>query len=194
MNSLENEHKIIKKAFKKIESIGWQKFNLQIFSKDEKIPMEKITSFFSSKTVLLKKFSKMIDYNVELNFSTQDMSVSSIKDNLFELIMLRFEQMQDYKNSLRIIIKNSRDKPILLTRISKNILNTLDLYLEISNGYDKSVLDIFKKNILFLIYSYCFNVWLNDSSEDLTKTMAELDRLLSMAEKFSKRFKEILPI
>ncbi len=194
MNSLEIEHKIIKKAFQKIELIGWENFNLQKFSKDEKISLEKINFFFPSKSHLLKKFSKMIDYNVESKISSDDMDFSSIKDNLFELIMLRFEQMEDYKKSLKIIIKTASSKPILLSQISKNIINTLDFYLEISNGYDKSTLDFFKKNILFLIYSYCFNVWLKDSSSDLSKTMAELDRLLSTAEKFSKKFKEFFPI
>ena len=136
----------------------------------------------------------MIDHKVELNLSIQDINSSTIKDNLFELIMLRFEEMQIYKNSLKMIIRSTKDKPILLTQISKNIFNTLDFYLEVARGYDKSILDVFKKNILFLIYSYCFNVWLNDSSRDLSKTMSELDRLLSLAEKFLRKFKEILPI
>tara|TARA_B100000579_G_scaffold434583_1_gene455794 strand:+ start:32 stop:616 length:585 start_codon:yes stop_codon:yes gene_type:complete len=194
MNSLETEHKLINNAFKKIEKFGWDDFNIQKFSKDEKIPLEKVNFFFSTKTILLKKFSKMIDHRVELNLSIQDINSSTIKDNLFELIMLRFEEMQIYKNPLKMIIKSTKDKPILLTQISKNIFNTLDFYLEVSRGYDKSILDIFKKNILFLIYSYCFNVWLNDSSRDLSKTMSELDRLLSLAEKFLRKFKEILPI
>ena len=194
MNSLETEHKLINNAFKKIEKFGWDDFNIQKFSKDEKISLEKINFFFSTKTILLKKFSKMIDHKVELNLSIQDINSSTIKDNLFELIMLRFEEMQIYKNSLKMIIRSTKDKPILLTQISKNIFNTLDFYLEVARGYDKSILDVFKKNILFLIYSYCFNVWLNDSSRDLSKTMSELDRLLSLAEKFLRKFKEILPI
>ncbi len=194
MNSLETEHKLINNAFKKIEKFGWDDFNIEKFSKDEKIPLEKVNFFFSTKTILLKKFSKMIDHKVELNLSIQDINSSTIKDNLFELIMLRFEEMQIYKNSLKMIIRSTKDKPILLTQISKNIFNTLDFYLEVARGYDKSILDVFKKNILFLIYSYCFNVWLNDSSRDLSKTMSELDRLLSLAEKFLRKFKEILPI
>ena len=115
MNSLETEHKLINNAFKKIEKFGWDDFNIEKFSKDEKIPLEKVNFFFSTKTILLKKFSKMIDHKVELNLSIQDINSSTIKDNLFELIMLRFEEMQIYKNSLKMIIRSTKDKPILLT-------------------------------------------------------------------------------
>ena len=194
MTELNTEHKIIKLIFKKIESSGWESFNFNEFSKEQKIPIDKIRNFFVSKNQIITKFSKMIDFHVEQKISADDINMSSIKDNLFELIMLRFEEMEDYKISLRIITQSLVNNPLLLSRVSKNILNSLDFYLELSQGYDRSSMDLFKKNILFLVYSYCFNVWLNDNSPDLSSTMAELDRLLSMAENFSKKFKEFLPI
>ncbi|MBC10906.1 MAG: hypothetical protein CMP32_03225 [Rickettsiales bacterium] len=194
MTELKTEHKIIKLIFKKIESSGWENFNFNEFSREYKIPIVKIRHFFVNKNQIITKFSKMIDFYVEQKISADDINMSSIKDNLFELIMLRFEEMEDYKISLRIITQSLANNPLLLSRVSKNILNSLDFYLELSQGYDRSSLDLFKKNILFLVYSYCFNVWLNDSTPDLSSTMAELDKLLSMAENFSKKFKEFLPI
>ena len=194
MTELKTEHKIIKLIFKKIESSGWENFNFNEFSREYKIPIVKIRHFFVNKNQIIIKFSKMIDFYVEQKISADDINMSSIKDNLFELIMLRFEEMEDYKISLRIITQSLANNPLLLSRVSKNILNSLDFYLELSQGYDRSSLDLFKKNILFLVYSYCFNVWLNDSTPDLSSTMAELDKLLSMAENFSKKFKEFLPI
>ena len=66
----------------------------------------------------------------------------------------------------------------------------MDFYLEFSNAYENSIFDIFKKKSLFLIYAYCFRIWLDDNSEEQSKTMSELDRLLSVAENFSKRARE----
>ena len=194
MTELKTEHKIIKLIFKKIESSGWENFNFNEFSREYKIPIVKIRHFFVNKHQIITKFSKMVDFYVEQKISADDINMSSIKDNLFELIMLRFEEMEDYKISLRIITQSLANNPLLLSRVSKNILNSLDFYLELSKGYDRSSLDLFKKNILFLVYSYCFNVWLNDNTPDLSSTMAELDKLLSMAENFSKKFREFLPI
>jgi hypothetical protein len=67
----------------------------------------------------------------------------------------------------------------------------MDFYLEYSNAYDESIFDTVKKKSLFLIYSYCFKVWLDDDSKELSKTMSELDRLLNYAEKFSKKAKDL---
>ena len=56
MNSLETEHKLINNAFKKIEKFGWDDFNIEKFSKDEKIPLEKVIFFFfQSKNNIIKK-------------------------------------------------------------------------------------------------------------------------------------------
>ena len=71
--------------------------------------------------------------------------------------------------------------------LSKKILNTLDLFLEISNAKNNYFFDLFKINIILLIYSYSFKIWLEDNSADMGKTMSELDNWLSEAEKFAKK-------
>ena len=56
-------------------------------------------------------------------------------------------------------------------------------------AYDNSFFDIFKKKSIFLIYSYIFKVWLDDDSEELSKTMSELDKVLSISEKIANKLK-----
>ena len=51
-----------------------------------------------------------------------------------------------------------------------------------------------KKNAIFFIYSLTFRVWLNDESDDLSKTMAELDNFLSMADKANEKITSFLSI
>ena len=136
----------------------------------------------------------MIDYKVEHNIDVEEMKSTSKKDNLFELIMLRLEAMQSYKVALKNILSSAKEKPIILKRLSKNIINSLDFYLELSSYYDDTFVDFLKKNAIFLIYSLTFRVWLNDESDDLSKTMAELDKLLSMADKADKRIISLLSI
>ena len=98
--------------------------------------------------------------------------------------MIRFESMTKYRNGLREIIQSDKVDPFLLKNISKNIINSLDFYLEISNAYNGNYLDIVKKNSLFLIYCYVFNFWLDDDSKDLSKTMVKLDKPYQSVKKF----------
>jgi len=195
MNSFNiNEKKLINKGFALIKEIGWNNFDIKTLSKKEKISEEEIKFFFSCKYSLIERFIKMIDSEVESNLSLDEMRESSVKDNLFEVIMLRFDVMEPYKIELSELIKNATKNPALFSVISKNVINSMDFYLEISNSYKGLTIDLFKKNFLFIIYSYTFKIWLEDNSDDLSKTMAALDKSLSIADNLQKKAKDFLPI
>jgi|TARA_B100000287_G_scaffold435239_1_gene502574 hypothetical protein len=192
--SSQKEILLINKGFGLIDEIGWEKFSLKKLADKEKISLKEIKNYFSCKNSVVDKFSLMINRYVESKISINDFEGSSTKDILFELIMMRFDEMQIFKGALKKILKDTKRKPVLLRIISSNVLNTMDFYLDLSNSYKNSPIDIFKKNFLFLIYSVSFRAWLSDNTEDLSKTMAELDKLLSIAEKFQKRIRDFLPI
>ena len=194
MKPLKKEYIILDKIFSNIARDGWTKFSLLQFSKTQKISIQDLKTFFRNKDHILERFSKMIDYKVESNIDVEEMKSTSNKDNLFELIMLRLEAMQTYKVALRNILSSAKEQPIILKKLSKNIINSLDFYLELSSYYDDTPVDFLKKNAIFLIYSLTFRVWLNDESDDLSKTMAELDKFLSMADKANERITNFLSI
>ena len=188
------KNKLIVNAFKIIEKSGWDKFSLAELAKVEKISLLKLKKVFHSKNSVLIHFSKMIDDNVEANIDIDDFKDSSVKDNIFELLMLRFEVMLPYRKTLKKIFKSKKLDPIILKKISKNILNSLDFYLEISNAYSDNFFDFFKKNVTLLIYTYVFREWLNDNTEDLSKTMSKLDNALTYSEKMLKKINSYLAV
>ena len=194
MKPLKQEYIILDKIFTNIAKDGWIKFSLLQFSKTQKISIKDLKIFFRNKDHILERFSKMIDFKVESNIDIEEMKNTSKKDNLFELIMLRLEVMQTYKVALRNILSSAKEQPIILKKLSKNIINSLDFYLELSLYYDDTPVDFLKKNAIFVIYSLTFRVWLNDESDDLSKTMAELDKFLSMADKANERITNFLSI
>ena len=190
MNKL-SKFKIIEESFLFIDKIGWKEFSIERFAEENNYKSSEVKNFISNKNDLLIEFSKMIDEKVESNINIEEFENSNVKDNIFELIMMRFDVMTPFKGGLKKII-NEIKSPIILKEISQNILVSMDFYLEFSNAYDDTIFDVIKKKSLFLIYSYCFKVWLNDDSKELSKTMSELDRLLNYAEKFSKKAKDFL--
>ena len=190
-DSMEMEKKYIKKGFNLINDIGWEQFSIEKLSTKEKIPLK---VYFKCKYSIVEKFSRMIDKNVESKLRIKDFKDSSKKDILFELIMMRFDEMEEFKGSLARVLDASKKTPILISIITQNVMNTMDFFLELSNSYNNYAFDVLKKNFLFLIYSITFKTWLTDNTEDLSKTMAELDRLLSTAENFQKKISNFLPI
>ena len=193
-NSIETENKYIKKGFDLINDIGWEEFSLEKLSTKEKVPINELKVFFKCKNSIVDKFSRMIDRNIESKLRINDFKGSSKKDIIFELIMMRFDEMERFKGPLVKILDVSKNKPFLISIITKNVMNTMDFFLELSNSYNNYAFDILKKNFLFFIYSITFKTWLSDDTEDLSKTMAELDKLLSTAENFQQKISSFLPI
>ena len=193
-NSIKIEENYIKKGFNLINDIGWENFSIEKLSARENIPLNDLKAYFKCKYSIVDKFSRMIDKNIESKLRIQDFKDSSKKDILFELIMMRFDEMEEFKGSLTKVLNASKNKPLLVSIITKNVINTMDSFLELSNSYNNYPFDFLKKNFLFLIYSITFKTWLSDNTEDLSKTMAELDRLLSTAENFQQKISSFLPI
>ena len=193
MKSSDKKFNLVKSSFNLIEKSGWKSFSLQILSETEKIPINEIKIFFKSELTILDEFSKMIDIKVEKSFDYEELTNTSVKDNLFELIMLRLEYMQPYRNALKSIKSSFKSDPLVAKSVAKNVMNSLDFYLELTNAFNDSFLDIFKKKSIFLIYSYIFMIWLEDDSDELSKTMSELDKLLTFSEKIALDFKTYTP-
>ena len=193
MKSSDKKFNLVKSSFDIIEKSGWKSFSLQKLSYAEKIPINEIKIFFKSEITILDEFSKMIDIEVEKSFDYEELTNTSVKDNLFELIMLRLEFMQPYRNALKSIKSSFKSDPLVAKSVAKNVMNSLDFYLELTNAFNDSFLDIFKKKSIFLIYSYIFMIWLEDDSDELSKTMSELDKLLTFSEKIALDFKTYTP-
>ena len=193
MNSSEKKFNLVKSSFNIIEKSGWKAFSLQKLSYSEKIPIKEIKLIFKSEIQILDEFSKMINIKVEKSFDYEEIQNTSVKDNLFELIMLRLEFMQPYRNALKSIKSSFKSNPLVARSVTKNVMDSLDFYLELTNALDDSFFDIFKKKSIFLIYSYIFMIWLEDNSEELSKTMSELDKLLTFSEKIALNFKTYTP-
>ena len=184
------KEKLIILGFKLIEKKGWSYFSLKSLAKENKSDLESIKIFFKNKSQFLESFSEMIDNKVLANIDKDEFNKNSIKDNLFELIMLRFENLNPYKTGLKILLSDLKKSPVELKRIMKKVLDSMDLFLEIANVKNNYLMDFIKVNIIFIIYSYVFNVWLDDQSSEMSKTMAELDKWLSKAEFYGKKINE----
>jgi len=187
MDNKNIKYKILKEAIHLIETIGWKDFSISKLSRIRNIEIHQIKFFFKTKTSILKEFTKMIDESVLEEISIEDLESCSTKDNLFEFIMLRFEKLEPYKIMLKKFLIDIKSQPIVLKTISKQISNSLDLYLELSNAKNNYFIDQIKLNTFFLMYAYIFKIWLEDDSTEMNRTMAELDKWLSKAEMYSKK-------
>ena len=185
-----NKYQFIKDGFYIIENEGWKKFSFEKLARNQKVDSKKVKMMFRNKIGFLKAFSLMIDEKVINKLNFEEFKNNKVKDNLFELIMLRFEELNDYKVGLKNLLNDLKSSPFDFKKVTRNIFDSMELFLDIAKGKENYFFDFIKINIIFIIYSYTFNVWLDDKSEDMNITMAELDKWLSQAEIYSKKINQ----
>ena len=185
----ETKEKILTTAFDYLNEVGWENFTFENLSKKKKIKLETIYFFFENKNFLLRDFSSFIDEQVILELQDEILKKSEVKDNIFEVLMIRFEKLQPYKKALQSIFELLRFQPKMLNTLAKQLFISLDLVLDLSLAKKGFLFDKFALNGLFIIYINVFKGWLADDSVEMNKTMAKLDLFLSRSEYIVNKIK-----
>ena len=142
MKENETKEKILITAFKYINNVGWNNFNFDDLSSKEKISSKRLNELFKNKQSLLSYFSSFIDEQVIKELGNEELGKNEVKDNIFEVVMIRFEKLQPYKKGLRSIFELLKVRPKMLNSVAKQLFLSLDLVLELSMA---------KKNFLLLV-------------------------------------------
>jgi ubiquinone biosynthesis protein COQ9 len=107
----------------------------------------------------------------------------SPRDRVFDVIMTRFEVMQPYKASLRSIANYLRCRPgeaatLLCSSLASQYWMLAGAGAKLDGGGGA-----LRVTGLTAIYAKVFQVWLDDDSPSLDKTMAALDQKLAKGER-----------
>lgn len=105
------------------------------------------------------------------------------KDRLFDLLMRRFEALKPHRKAVRAMAWDSFGEPAALLAL-KRLLISMGWMLEAAGIPTAGLPGMAKRRILALAYLSVLVVFARDDSADLAKTMAALDRRLSLIEPF----------
>ena len=165
----------------------WRDINMADIASEAKIPVADALSHSRSKVAILGALGRHID-RVVLNDLHMDPDIGdSPKDRLFELMMRRFDAMADYRSGLASVNADLDFNPIAAVRRVCRIKNTMTLTLEAAGISAAGPCGLLRQQGLGAIYIYCLSVWFNDETDDMSATMAALDRALTLADNLIAR-------
>ena len=164
---------------------------LRILSKKswKKITLEEVIKTnkginIKSKIDLLKNINRYVDYT--LIDQMKKLEISSTKDMLFEVLMARFDILQQNRKSFLEIYKAFKKAPQYFIQLLPSFLESMIITAELAkynvNGFKGSI----RLKGLMVVYFATFFHWLEDQTSSLERTMTQLDKHLDQAEKFSK--------
>ena len=177
---IEYEKKIAQQTLQVLKKKSWSTFSLVEILKKVKVKKTNIKTKFD----LLKTISKYVDYL--LIDKTKFLENSTSKDMLFEVLMARFDILEENRKAFIEIYNILKKNPKQFLKLLPTFLESMIITAELSKYNVNGLKGAVRLKGLMLIYFITFFQWVDDKDYSLEKTMTALDKNLDQAEKFSK--------
>jgi AcrR family transcriptional regulator len=174
--------KAVRAAFELAKDRGWGEIGLADIAGRANLSLAELRRDFTCKTDILRSFQAEVDAEV-LARLRPPREAQSPRDRLFDVIMIRFEVMQPYKPALKRIADYLCCRPGEAALLACSSLASQYWMLAGAGAKLDGPGGAVKVAGLTGIYGKVFQVWLDDASPSLDKTMAALDRRLAKGER-----------
>ncbi len=172
-----NHTKIAVAALRLASTKSWAHVTLDDIAKAAKVPAAAFKNRFTMTAHLIPIIAAEIDREA---FAGQKFS-GAPHDILFDIFMARFDVMQKHRNAIEGIADAARQDRALSWALASATMD--GAYLIIDRAKFKKPARPMLALGLFCVYSWAFFAWRRDTSRDMAKTMAALDRALRLAGK-----------
>jgi len=187
--NLDNENlkwKLCEAYFSILEKSMTSEVSLDELCKVSKISLEEATRIVSDNSInngnfFLKILISKIDKEVlsELKEDITDDTVSSTYDKLLEGLSLRFEKYFEYKQSLKKLSKNSKQKIQVFMNVFKENYTFFSNLLTLVEEEQNCGLKILKSMALNIVFTKSLEIFLKDENKDIDTVIRYLDKYLS---------------
>lgn len=188
-DSLTLHDKIIDAAMTLAVEQGWDYTTLRDIAARAGMDAVQLFDIVNDKNDVLMLLGRMIDHKVIENVTvSNDEGILDVRERLFDLLMDRYEILNDYRDGLRAIFESFRYDPKQMIISCPHLCRSMNTMLEFSGINTSGIKGDLKVAGLSAIYLKGVKTWMDDDSPDLSKTMAYLDKMLDRAEKVAGTF------
>lgn len=163
----------------------WRDISMLEIAEAADASVDDVLEIYPSKIDLLTGFGRRIG-RVTLADAPAYEDTDSARDRLFDLLMRRFDALSPYKPGLVSVLQDApRDlvsDPVGAFLGGRALTANLGEILTAAGLESHGILGRIRAQGLALIYLAALRLWLKDDSEDMAKTMSQLDKMLARAE------------
>jgi AcrR family transcriptional regulator len=167
-----------------VEQRGWIDLSMADVAEHAGLSLAAAHRAYRSKAAILVGLTKALDERLMEGLEGDPLE-GSAKDRLFDLLMRRFDILKADREAYRRLMKQLPATPgefaVLLCRLRRS----LSLMLEAAGLSSSGLKGELRLQGLGAVYTAGLRAFANDDSEDLSKTMAEVDKRLGQAERLS---------
>jgi ubiquinone biosynthesis protein COQ9 len=161
---------------------GWRDLSYADIAKDAGLGLAAAYEAYPSKAAILTGIGRDIDARLFASLD-EDPLDGSPKDRLFDLLMRRFDVLNEHREAYAALAWELPRTPIEAGCLALQLRRSLANMLEAAGLSASGLRGAFRIEGLGALYACALRVWLKDESADLSKTMAELDKRLGQVER-----------
>ena len=163
---------------------GWRHVSPAAAARHAGLDLARVRAAYPCTGAILKKFGQMADAVALTNALTE----GSVRDRLFDILLRRFDFLQAHRAGVAALLRALPFCPSLALVMAELNIASMGWLLE-GAGVDATGLrGALAKRGLLVVWAYGIRAWADDESEDLTATMAAVDKALARAEAMVSRF------
>lgn len=159
---------------------GWEQVTVATLSKTAPCTASEATDFLRKPCHVMRSLADYITRQALQSFAPDNQS--SPRDAIFELLMLRFDVLQSFRGGILAIAEASKNDSTMALALALAQPPQWQAMLRAVKIHEVTPLHLAG---LGAIYACTLQVWRHDTSTDLSKTMATLDKQLRRAERLS---------
>ena len=180
------EWKLCEAYFSILEMRMTSEVSLDQLSKISKISIEEIEKIVPKNSMnyrifFLKILISKLDREVlaELKADIADDTISSTYDKILEGLSLRFEKYFQYKQSLKILSNNSKQRIEVFLNIFRENYNFSFNLLTLIEEDQNCIIKTLKSLALNIVFTKSLEIFFKDEKKDIDKVIRYLDKYLS---------------
>jgi AcrR family transcriptional regulator len=171
---------------------GWRDLTMEDIAAEGGMTLAQLHEAYGSKGAILDAYTDQIDDTV-LAGDSADMAGDPARDRLFDVMMRRFDALGAHKDAVRAIVAASCRDACVLAGNACRLERSMRWMLEAARIDTSGLAGRLRVKGLMAIHVDVLRTWLGDDSEDMSKTMAALDRRLGQADRLVAAFCRVTP-
>jgi len=176
------EIKMSEAALRLASKAGWHALTLDGIAKAAKIAPARARNVFRDKNQILPAIVRRMDRRAAAILGKGDARAKP-HDRLFELMMARFDALQENRKGILAIVQDCRRDPSLVRLIFPAQMESMRQILAQAGLPSKGAQEPLAIAALLAVYYRTIWCWYKDNTLDMARTMAALDQGLRYAGK-----------
>jgi ubiquinone biosynthesis protein COQ9 len=182
MSDQDFDHDLIAAAFRLAADSGWARLTIPDAARAAALPLEEARVRYPGKHALLRRFGQRLD-QAALSAASRE---GSVRDQLFDLLMGRFEAMKPHRDGVRALLRYLPCDPATTLQLACATRLSMRWMLHAAGQRTSGLRGAARVRGLTAVWLWTLRTFERDESEDLSATMAALDTALGRADRIAR--------